>query len=91
MGENISQTAQFVETKAADIGILAISLAVSPTLKAEGRFVEVDTALYEKMVQSGIIIKSTKNSKQANQFKDFLLSVKAQKILNDYGLKTVKK
>lgn len=91
MGENIAQTAQFIETKAADIGIIAISLAVSPTLKAEGRFVEVDANLYEKMIQSGIVVKTTKNLKQAIQFKDFVLSAKAQKILNDYGLKTIKK
>ena len=31
-GENISQTAQFITTGAADIGIVALSLAVSPTM-----------------------------------------------------------
>ena len=37
-GENIAQTAQFVQTGAADIGIIALALAVAPALKDEGRF-----------------------------------------------------
>jgi DDE_Tnp_1-associated/Bacterial extracellular solute-binding protein len=38
LGENIAQTAQFVQTGAADIGIIALSLAVAPALKEEGRY-----------------------------------------------------
>ena len=41
LGENISQTAQFVETGNADIGILALSLATSPTMQSRGRFAKV--------------------------------------------------
>ena len=36
-GENIAQTAQFVQTGAADIGMVALSLAVAPALKEAGR------------------------------------------------------
>ncbi|OYZ55870.1 MAG: molybdate ABC transporter substrate-binding protein, partial [Sulfuricurvum sp. 24-42-5] len=32
-GENISQAAQYVQTKSADVGILALSIATSPALK----------------------------------------------------------
>jgi molybdate transport system substrate-binding protein len=38
LGENISQTAQFVESGAADVGIIALSLALAPTLKDRGAF-----------------------------------------------------
>ncbi len=36
LGENIAQTAQFVESRAADIGLIALSLAVSPKMKSAG-------------------------------------------------------
>src|SRR5947209_1738637 len=37
-GENISQTAQFVLTGNADIGIIAISLALSPPMESKGKY-----------------------------------------------------
>ena len=36
LGENISQAAQFIESGACDIGIIALSLAVAPTMKSKG-------------------------------------------------------
>ena len=41
MGENISQAAQFVESGASDAGIIALSLAMAPTMKAAGKYWEV--------------------------------------------------
>ena len=40
LGENISQTAEFVESGNADAGIIALSLVLSPTMKDKGRCVE---------------------------------------------------
>jgi molybdate transport system substrate-binding protein len=40
-GENIAQTAQFVESGAAGVGILAHSLAIAPKMRDEGRFWQV--------------------------------------------------
>jgi len=37
-GENIAQTAQFVQSGAADVGVLALSLAVAPQMRDAGRF-----------------------------------------------------
>ncbi len=33
LGENISQAAQFIESGACDIGIIALSLALAPTMQ----------------------------------------------------------
>ena len=41
LAENISQAAQFVESGASDFGIIALSLALAPTMKAAGRYWEV--------------------------------------------------
>src|SRR5665213_2644940 len=46
VGENISQTAQFVETGNADAGFVAMSLVLSPKLKERGKWIEVPPDLY---------------------------------------------
>src|SRR4029077_20506112 len=38
LGENISQTAEFVESGNADAGVLALSLALAPGLAEKGRY-----------------------------------------------------
>jgi molybdate transport system substrate-binding protein len=53
-GENISQTAQFVESGAADIGIISHSLAVGPPLRDKGRYWEVPTDAYPALEQGGV-------------------------------------
>jgi molybdate transport system substrate-binding protein len=40
-GENISQAAQFVHSGNADVGIVALSLALSPAMKNDGRYVVI--------------------------------------------------
>src|SRR5439155_21360664 len=39
-GENVAQTAQFVETGSADVGLIALSLALAPALRGQGRYGE---------------------------------------------------
>jgi molybdate transport system substrate-binding protein len=46
MGENISQTMSFVVAGSADIGIVALSLALSPALKDKGKYVEIPGDTY---------------------------------------------
>src|SRR6266851_1256906 len=41
LGENISQAAQFAQSGSADAGVLALSLALSPTLKSSGTYVDI--------------------------------------------------
>src|SRR5207302_11440309 len=45
-GENISQTASFVLSGAADAGIVALSLALSPAIKDQVRYVEIPASDY---------------------------------------------
>ena len=44
VGENISQTAQFVETGSAEAGFVALSLVLSPRLKSVGTWREIPAA-----------------------------------------------
>ena len=55
-GENIAQTAQFVQTGAADIGILALSLAKAPVMAAAGRFWALPEDAHPPLDQGGVIL-----------------------------------
>ena len=84
-GENVAQTAQFVQSGAADIGFLALSLAVAPQMRDAGRFWEVPLAAYPRMEQGGVLLKSTKNLKTARAFRDFILGDHGREVLKRYG------
>ena len=72
-GENIGQTAQFVQSGAADVGILALSQAVAPKMRDAGRFWQVPLDDYPRIEQGGVILKSSKNLEMAPSFRDFVL------------------
>src|SRR5262249_3795660 len=55
-GENIAQTAQFVESGPADIGIIALSLVVAPAMKDKGRYWEIPLDAYPRLEQGGLIL-----------------------------------
>lgn len=86
MGENISQTAQFVSTGAADIGIIALSLAKSPNMQKEnGNYSIIPAASHQPLIQGAIITREGKDNKLAADFFDFVKSEKAAGILKHFG------
>jgi molybdate transport system substrate-binding protein len=84
-GENIAQTAQFVQSGAADVGVLALSLAVSPQMRDAGRYWQVPLDAYPRMEQGGIILKSSNNLAAARTFRDFVLGDHGRAVLDQYG------
>jgi molybdate transport system substrate-binding protein len=84
-GENIAQTAQFVQSGGADIGILALSLAVAPQMRDAGRFWQVPPDAYPRIEQGGIILKSSRNLETARAFRDFVLGDHGREVLEHYG------
>ncbi len=85
LGDNIAQTAQFVQSGAADIGILALSLAMAPVMQASGRYVEVPLDAYPPLEQGGVIPNHSQNRADALAFRAFLLSPEGLAILRRYG------
>ncbi len=85
LGENISQTAQFVQSGNADVGLLALSLAVAPAMKDSGRYVEVPAADYPPLIQAAVILKSSRNQELANQFLKFLKEPETVALMERYG------
>ena len=85
LGDNIAQTAQFVESGAADIGIIALSLAVAPVMADKGRYWEVPSSAFPKMVQAGVITSQAANPEDARKLEDFLKSPAGNEILKKFG------
>jgi molybdate transport system substrate-binding protein len=85
MGENISQTAQFVQSGSADAGIVALSLALSPAMKSAGRYVEVPASDYTPIEQAAVILKSSKDKATATLFLDYVRKPEILQLMAQYG------
>ena len=85
-GENISQTAQFVQLGAADIGIVALSLALSPTMKkAGGNYYVIPEKSHQPLEQGYVVLKHAKKNQNALKFYNFIASPTAIAILTHFG------
>jgi molybdate transport system substrate-binding protein len=85
LGENISQTAQFIESGACDIGIIALSLAVAPAMKAHGTYWEIPAEAHQPLEQGAAILKSSDHQEAAKQFLEFMQGDKGREIMTSYG------
>jgi molybdate transport system substrate-binding protein len=85
LGENISQTASFVISGSADVGIVALSLALSPNMKDKGRYGEIPPGEYPPIEQACVILNSSKNKETARQFLSFVKTSAVADILRTYG------
>ena len=85
LGENIAQTAQFIESGNADIGIIALSLAISPKMKPNGTYWEIPLEAFPKLEQGGLVLSGGKNAAAASVFRDFILSSNGRELLQKYG------
>jgi molybdate transport system substrate-binding protein len=84
-GENISQTAQFVHTGAADAGIVALSLALSPKMLDEGKYWIIPDESHGDIEQIYVVLKKGEGSKSIRKFLDFIHGEKGDDILSRYG------
>ena len=84
-GENVAQAAQFVESGAADIGIIARSLALAPPMRAKGRYWEIPRDAHPVMEQGGVVLKAARDPEAANLLRRFLESAEARTILTTFG------
>ena len=85
MGENISQAMQFVESGNAQIGIIALSLALSPRMAPKGHYWVVPQELYPTLEQAAVVLKSAKSSAIAEDFLTYLKGSKGREIMKRFG------
>jgi len=85
-GESISQTNQFIVSKAADVGFTAKSVVLSPQMKNKGHWTAISANLHSPIAQGVIVLKNRESQiENAKRFQDFLLSEKSNKILIKFG------
>jgi molybdate transport system substrate-binding protein len=84
LGENVSQSTQFVSTGAAQAGLVALSLALAPEVAARTRHGIVDASLHPPIIQRMALQRSA--SVAAVRFYAFLQSDAANKVLAGHGL-----
>ena len=85
LGENISQTAQFVESGAADVGIIALSLALAPPMQAAGHHWEIPADAYPSIEQGAVMLRGGKNQERAKAFLSFIQGAEGQTMMKRYG------
>ena len=85
LGENISQAAQFVESGAADVGIIARSLALAPLMQAAGHYWEIPADAHPPIEQGAVMLMGGKNQESAKAFLSFIQGAEGQAIMTRYG------
>lgn len=83
-GENIAHTAQMVESQAADVGIIALSLALFPALAQHGYYL-IDDALHSPLTQGYVVTRHGKDNARAHDFAQFMQGAEARRIMQAYG------
>lgn len=84
-GDNIAQAAQYVETGNAQVGIIALSLAVNPALASKGGYWLIPADLHEPLEQGFIITKRAAGSVPAKRFADYMGSKAARAVMTKFG------
>jgi len=85
LGENIAQTLEFVQSGAAEAGIVALSLALAPPVRGQGKYWEIPPSAYPRIGQGGVILARARGSRAAAAFREFLLAPAGRRILKQYG------
>ncbi len=85
LGENIQQATQYVQTGAADAGIIALSIAKAPAISEQMNFTLIDGKNHPDILQGYALLKSGKHNKAAHAFLSIVESAEGNRIMKKYG------
>jgi molybdate transport system substrate-binding protein len=85
MGENIAHTAQFIDSGAADAGIIALALVLSPNMQGKGAWTLIPDAWHAPLEQGYAITKRAAANPLAGDFASYMASEPARKVMRRYG------
>lgn len=85
MGDNISQTAQLVDSGNADVGLLALSLALGPAMRTSGTYAEIAVTAHPPIDQALVIISASKNNALAREFLAYVRRPEIGELLHGFG------
>jgi molybdate transport system substrate-binding protein len=89
VGENIAQTAQFVESGNAQLGLISMTTANTAHFREIGEFVLVPTSQYPEIRQCAVVMVKSEHKAEAHQFLNWMLSPAVQGGLPKLGLSAV--
>lgn len=84
-GENVSQTAQYVQTGNAQVGIIALSLVINSELSKRGGYYLIPDNLHNPLEQGFIITKPGANKLLAKKFAEYMGSKQVRNVMIKYG------
>lgn len=84
-GENISHALQLIETGAAEVGIIALSLARSPQVQAQGGYHLIDDDQHAPLLQGFVVTEHAADNEVAHRFAEFMDESKPREIMESYG------
>jgi molybdate transport system substrate-binding protein len=85
LGDNISQTAQLVDSGNADVGIIALSLALGPALRASGTYAEIPASAHPPIEQAAVVISASKNKALARELLAYIQRPDVAELLHGFG------
>lgn len=90
VGENVAQTAQFVESGNAQLGLISLTTANTQHFREIGTYVLVPTSQYPEIRQCTVIMKNSDRKADARAFLNWLLSPAVQGNWPKLGLAAVR-
>jgi molybdate transport system substrate-binding protein len=85
-GENIAQTAQYAQSGAADVGMIALSLALSPAMRETGgKYWLIPSTAHQPLLQGFVLLPHSRDNPGAEKFALFCNSATATAILRGFG------
>lgn len=88
--ENIAQAAQFVDSGNADAGMISLTSALTPRLRADGEYFLIPRDLYPPIEQGAVVVSRSAQKPAARRFLEYLLSPPVQAELERSGLTPVR-
>jgi molybdate transport system substrate-binding protein len=87
LGENIAQTAQFVQSGNVDAGLVGLSLVSAPKLAGVGTWWPVPESAHPRLEQGGVLTAHGATNELARAYLQFLRSEPARAIFDRFGFR----
>jgi len=84
-GENIGQTFQFVFSKNAQLGFVALSQVLDPKINGSGSRWDVPTSFHDPLEQEAVLLVTGQNNIAAKAFLGYVQEVKSLAIIKQFG------
>ncbi len=84
-GENIGQAFQFVYSKNAQLGFVALSQVLDPKINGSGSRWDVPTSFHDSLEQEAVLLVTGQNHAGARAFLDFVKGDKSLAIIERFG------